>query len=269
MRASLAMGAGAASQPNRQPHRRQRLLVVGEGEHAPGDEDVTARRGEGVDDVLVEHDDLPRPVVVAEPLVEAAVGAEARVLDRFDGRSMQRWTYQRPFTVVDIPDAHIVVLGEYVTTEDEWRHPVVREVIAEIQSATATSYTDTGLVGNTPAFAPEHLVRAGFIYDDQRLNAALTATFVDEQYWQDSNRAAGAGDALVAAEVPSYQVVDLSPVVLAKAVDVRDVGPAEAIDVLVVVPHRQQGELSAGRAGQHYPPPRQAAHLPSDPKACS
>jgi isoleucyl-tRNA synthetase len=84
--------------------------------------------------VLVEHDDLPRPVVVAEPLVEAAVGAEARVLDRFDGRSMQRWTYQRPFTLVDIPDAHIVVLGEYVTTED-----------------------GTGLVHQAPAFGADDL----------------------------------------------------------------------------------------------------------------
>ena len=83
---------------------------------------------------LVEHRDLPRPVVVAEPLVAAAVGEDARVLDRVPGRAMEYWTYDRPFDLVDIPQAHIVVLGEYVTTED-----------------------GTGLVHQAPAFGADDL----------------------------------------------------------------------------------------------------------------
>ena len=66
------------------------------------------------------------------------------------------------------------------------------------------------LVGNTPAFAPEYLFRAGLIYDNGQLKTALTATLVDEQYWQDSNLPRGTGDAQIDAKIPSYQVVDLS-----------------------------------------------------------
>ena len=84
--------------------------------------------------VLVEHDDLARPAVVAEPLVESAVGEGARELARFTGAEMERWTYQRPFELVDIPNAHIVVLGDYVTTED-----------------------GTGLVHQAPAFGADDL----------------------------------------------------------------------------------------------------------------
>ena len=84
--------------------------------------------------VLVEHNDLPRPIVVAEPLVEAAVGEGTRELARFGGTEMERWSYQRPFELVDIPDAHIVVLGDYVTTED-----------------------GTGLVHQAPAFGADDL----------------------------------------------------------------------------------------------------------------
>ena len=84
--------------------------------------------------VLVEHDETGRPLVVAEPLVGAAVGEGARELARFSGADMQRWTYQRPFELVDIPDAHIVVLGDYVTTDD-----------------------GTGLVHQAPAFGADDL----------------------------------------------------------------------------------------------------------------
>jgi isoleucyl-tRNA synthetase len=87
-----------------------------------------------VDYVLVEHRDLPRPVVVARPLLEQAVGQESRELARFSGREMERWTYTRPFDLVEIPDAHLVVLGEYVTTDD-----------------------GTGLVHEAPAFGADDL----------------------------------------------------------------------------------------------------------------
>ncbi len=84
--------------------------------------------------VLVEHRDLPRPVVVAEPLRAEAVGEDARELARFSGQEMERWTYAAPFALVEIPDAHLVVLGEYVTTQD-----------------------GTGLVHQAPAFGADDL----------------------------------------------------------------------------------------------------------------
>lgn len=66
------------------------------------------------------------------------------------------------------------------------------------------------LIGNTTAFSPDYLFRTGFIYNAERLNVALTATLVDDQYWQDSNLARGEGADQIAAEIPSYEVVDLS-----------------------------------------------------------
>ncbi|MEO8888342.1 MAG: isoleucine--tRNA ligase [Jatrophihabitantaceae bacterium] len=72
--------------------------------------------------------------VVAEPLLYKALGDEVEVLASFSGREMERWTYQRPFDYVEIPDAHLVVLADYVTTED-----------------------GTGLVHQAPAFGADDL----------------------------------------------------------------------------------------------------------------
>jgi isoleucyl-tRNA synthetase len=73
--------------------------------------------------------------VIAEPLLEATLGEGWTATgDRFTGREMERWTYQRPFELVDIPDAHIVVVDDYVTTED-----------------------GTGLVHQAPAFGADDL----------------------------------------------------------------------------------------------------------------
>ncbi len=58
------------------------------------------------------------PLVVAEPLAAATLGEDHQVIDRFTGTDLERWGYQRPFDLVDIPDAHYVVLADYVTTED-------------------------------------------------------------------------------------------------------------------------------------------------------
>ena len=84
--------------------------------------------------VLADADALARPVVVAQPLLEDAVGVDAQVLASFLGADMERWDYRRPFDLVDIPDAHIVVLGDYVTTDD-----------------------GTGLVHQAPAFGADDL----------------------------------------------------------------------------------------------------------------
>lgn len=76
--------------------------------------------------------------------------------------------------------------------------------------AEITRSSNEALVGNTPAFAPDYLLRTGLLYDDTRLNVALTATIVDRQFWQDSNGSRGSDGDLIAAEIPAYEVVDLS-----------------------------------------------------------
>jgi Fe(3+) dicitrate transport protein len=76
--------------------------------------------------------------------------------------------------------------------------------------AEITQSTNANLVGNTPGFAPDYVLRAGFIYSQDKLNVALTATLVDEQFWQDSNQPRGAGNGQINAIIDAYQVVDLS-----------------------------------------------------------
>jgi isoleucyl-tRNA synthetase len=84
--------------------------------------------------------DGEQTLVVAEPLLEAVLGEGWEVVDRFTGAQMERWEYQRPFELLDLPPAedggraHFVVLGTYVTTED-----------------------GTGLVHQSPAFGEDDM----------------------------------------------------------------------------------------------------------------
>lgn len=62
-----------------------------------------------------------RPVVVAESLVEHALGEGWRAdpEHRFTGADMVGWRYTRPFELVEQPgEAHFVVTEDYVTTDD-------------------------------------------------------------------------------------------------------------------------------------------------------
>ncbi|CAN5858141.1 isoleucine--tRNA ligase [soil metagenome] len=72
--------------------------------------------------------------VVAEPLLESVLGAEAEVLATYSGRDLEHTAYQRPFELVDIPGAHYVITAPYVTTTD-----------------------GTGLVHQAPAFGADDL----------------------------------------------------------------------------------------------------------------
>ncbi|GAA4663669.1 isoleucine--tRNA ligase [Streptomyces youssoufiensis] len=74
-------------------------------------------------------------LVVAEPLLAKALGEGWEATgDSFTGREMERWTYQRPFELVELEGANFVVCAEYVTTED-----------------------GTGLVHQAPAFGEDDL----------------------------------------------------------------------------------------------------------------
>ncbi|HEX6878679.1 MAG TPA: isoleucine--tRNA ligase, partial [Nocardioidaceae bacterium] len=77
-------------------------------------------------------------LVVAEPLFEQVLGEGWSVEATLRGSEMERWTYQRPFELIDFPPsdagAHFVVLADYVTTED-----------------------GTGLVHQSPAFGEDDM----------------------------------------------------------------------------------------------------------------
>jgi isoleucyl-tRNA synthetase len=86
------------------------------------------------DVTYVASTDGAETLVVAEPLVGEVLGDGWSETARFTGAEMERWMYQRPFELVDIPDAHFVVLDDYVTTDD-----------------------GTGLVHQAPAFGADDL----------------------------------------------------------------------------------------------------------------
>jgi isoleucyl-tRNA synthetase len=72
--------------------------------------------------------------VVAEPLATKVLGEDAEVLAAVPGRDLAGLRYRRPFDLVDIPDAHYIVLADYVTVSD-----------------------GTGLVHQAPAFGADDL----------------------------------------------------------------------------------------------------------------
>ena len=85
-----------------------------------------------VEYLVVEREEDGERLIVAKEL--AAVVGEHHVLKSYKGSDLERITYSRPFDLVDIPDAHYIVLGEYVTVED-----------------------GTGLVHQSPAFGADDL----------------------------------------------------------------------------------------------------------------
>ena len=74
-------------------------------------------------------------LVVAGNLAHVLGSDESRkVIATFQGKELEGATYTRPFDLVEIPDAHYIVLAEYVTVED-----------------------GTGLVHQSPAFGADDL----------------------------------------------------------------------------------------------------------------
>jgi isoleucyl-tRNA synthetase len=57
-------------------------------------------------------------VVVADDLFAKVLGDGWHVARRFSGQSLVGASYRRPFGIIDIPNAHVVVPGSFVTTED-------------------------------------------------------------------------------------------------------------------------------------------------------
>ena len=57
-------------------------------------------------------------VIVADALFARVLGEGWHITDRFTGAELAGATYQPPFDLIEIPDAHRVVTGTFVTTED-------------------------------------------------------------------------------------------------------------------------------------------------------
>ena len=57
-------------------------------------------------------------VVVADDLFAKVLGDGWHVAARFSGKTLVGASYQRPFGLIQIPNAHVVVPGSFVTTED-------------------------------------------------------------------------------------------------------------------------------------------------------
>ncbi len=57
-------------------------------------------------------------VVVADALFARVLGEGWHITDRFTGAELAGTTYEPPFTLIEVPDAHRVVTGTFVTTED-------------------------------------------------------------------------------------------------------------------------------------------------------
>ncbi|MGK5681775.1 isoleucine--tRNA ligase [Actinoplanes sp. URMC 104] len=74
-------------------------------------------------------------LVLAEPLAAQVLGEGWTATgETFTGKEMERWAYRPPFDLVEVPDAHIVILAGYVTTD-----------------------SGTGLVHQSPAFGADDL----------------------------------------------------------------------------------------------------------------
>lgn len=85
--------------------------------------------------VVARRDGEPRALVVAEPLAESVLGEGWRVTERMSGADLRGTSYQPPFQLVEIPDAHRMLTAPFVTVQD-----------------------GTGLVHLAPAFGADDLV---------------------------------------------------------------------------------------------------------------
>ncbi len=83
--------------------------------------------------VEITIDEKTERLVIAKDLA-SVLGEERKVIATFQGADLEHITYQRPFDFVEIPNAHYVVLANYVTVED-----------------------GTGLVHQSPAFGADDL----------------------------------------------------------------------------------------------------------------
>ncbi len=78
-------------------------------------------------------------------------------------------------------------------------------------NAEFTKSRNPAQIGNTPAFSPRYLARAGLVYrEDKKIKLSLSATSAASQYFQDSNAPSGTGDGYIPAKVPQFTLWDFA-----------------------------------------------------------
>ena len=94
------------------------------GRHAAGvdhhtvDAGVQHRRGGVPDRGVLGDPHLDGEVLVVAEELRERVAPESEVLATLTGTELEHTGYVAPFDLVDVPEAHYVILGDYVTTED-------------------------------------------------------------------------------------------------------------------------------------------------------
>ena len=70
--------------------------------------------------IEITADEKTERLVVAANLASTLTKdpADQKVIATFLGKDLERTTYSRPFDLIEIPDAHFVILADYVTIED-------------------------------------------------------------------------------------------------------------------------------------------------------
>src|SRR6516165_8889110 len=68
--------------------------------------------------VVAERSRDGNKVVLAEDLVDRVLDHDWHVVARFPGQAMVGARYHAPFGIIKVPDAHVVIPGSFVTTED-------------------------------------------------------------------------------------------------------------------------------------------------------
>ena len=76
------------------------------------------------------------------------------------------------------------------------------------ESALLQPGEDRTLVGNTPAFAPDIVLKGGISFQREHcFNIALTAVYVSQEFWQDTDIGS---PAIPKGKIPAYSVFSLS-----------------------------------------------------------
>ena len=77
-----------------------------------------------------------------------------------------------------------------------------------LRKALSFSLANRTIVGNTPAFAPDLVLKGGISFQrDHCFNIALMAVYISQQFWQDANIGS---PAIPKGKIPAYSVFNLS-----------------------------------------------------------
>ena len=131
--------------------------------------------------VEVTNDEKTERLVIASDLA-SVLGEDRKVIATFQGSELEHTTYKRPFDFVEIPNAHYVVLANYVTVED-----------------------GTGLVHQSPAFGADDL-EVCRRYNLPVVNPVNPDAVISDSYIWSGGWAEGRAKAygITVAELPAY-----------------------------------------------------------------